>query len=293
MEIVEKLAYLLAAVLFLVGLKLMARPGTAAKGNRISAIAMVLAVGATLMHTAILTLPEIMGGLVTGSLIGVLWARSVKETEMPELAILFNGFSGLAALLVGLSDYWSRQMERNMLPVWVALLGCGLAILVGGIAFSGSMIAWAKVSGRMNGNRPGLPVLNFILLLISLALCGLLVPYPEYYSAALTLVVLSLVLGVSTVLPIGQNGMPVMISLLNSYSGIAACCVGFVVQSEVLIIAGALVGASGVQRTMVLCRETGPGLFCVIVGRFRRAALSREIADLAEPIEEVKAEEAA
>jgi len=239
--------YIVASILFIVGIKMLSKPQHARKGNLVSALGMLVAVTAVLFECC-LSFEWVIVGLVIGSLIGVISARVVKMTAMPQMVAVLNGFGGIASLLVGWQNYHSQP--DSILLVRIAVI---LAVLIGGVAFSGSMVAYGKLAGRITG-RPvafrGQQWFNAATLAVILA-CGAYLSYqsdgflsPYSYTIFIAVMVLSLILGVLGVIPIGGADMPVVIALLNSYSGLAACAAGFIILNNVLIVAGSLVGAS-------------------------------------------------
>lgn len=259
--------YIVAAVLFIYGLKLLTSPETARRGNLISAVGMFLAVAVTLLNEEIIDFRWLLIGIAIGSIIGALFARIVKMTQMPEMVALFNGFGGIASLLVGWGAY--HVMPTAGLFVMTTIF---LAVLIGGVTFSGSLVAWGKLSEILPG-RPvlfrGQTLLNGALVIVMLisGLCFLSNPgtgYPIF----LGIVLFSLILGVMVVIPIGGADMPVVISLLNSYSGIAACAAGLAISNNILIVSGALVGASGIILTKVMCKAMNRSLYNVLFGGF-------------------------
>src|SRR5690606_10406771 len=215
-----QLAYIAASVLFIIGLKMLGRADTARRGNMVSAVGMLVAVVATLLVTGI-DYALVAAGLVVGGAIGAIWARRVQMTQMPETVAIFNGAGGGASLLVGWAEYLGRPAQDPVTAVATIL-----AVLIGGITLTGSMLAWAKLSERVSG-RPILfgsqQVVNALLLLVALGSGVAYVINPEGgYVYLLVAIVVSLLLGVLVVLPIGGADMPIVISLLNSYSGVAA-----------------------------------------------------------------------
>jgi len=267
------LTYTVAAVLFILGLKLLGHPATARKGNAISSLGMLLAVIVTLLDQSIIDFRWIMLGLVIGTVIGALTARLVAMTAMPEMVALFNGFGGIASLLVG----WAA-MDRAQPGVFV-LTTIFISILIGGVTFSGSMMAWGKLSERISG-RPlvfaGQRALNIVILLMNLA-CGVMfVMNPATHLWLYLAIALSGALGVMTLLPIGGADMPVVISLLNSYSGLAACAAGFAINNNILIVAGSLVGASGIILTNIMCKAMNRSLGNVLFSGFGAASGSSD-----------------
>lgn len=264
------LAYILAAVLFTLGLKMMGSPASARKGNFLSALAMLIAVIVTLL-TKGLSYPWIIVGILIGSIAGVFAAQTVAMTAMPEMVALFNGFGGLASLLVGWVAYHMEPAAALFTTVSVYL-----SILIGGVTFTGSVVAWGKLSEKMS-SKPflykGQKLVNSLLVLAIVALGVMYCLNPAaHYTSFLIIIVLSLVLGILAVIPIGGADMPVVISLLNSYSGLAACAAGFVIQNNILIVAGALVGASGIILTQIMCKAMNRSLANVLFSGFGSVA---------------------
>ncbi len=264
--------YIVAALMFGLGLKLLSSPKTARRGNLLSALGMFLAVVATLFNQEIIDFRFIAGGIVLGSIIGVLAARLVAMTAMPEMVALLNGFGGIASLLVGWAEYDSTMAPTNFTAVTIFL-----AVMIGGVTFSGSVIAWAKLKEFWFGNFgiskafvfKGQQVFNSLLVLAILA-CGLLFMMnpEEGYQYFLVIIALAFLLGIMAVMPIGGADMPVVISLLNAYSGMAACAAGFVIQNNILIVAGSLVGASGIILTNIMCKAMNRSLSNVLFSGF-------------------------
>ena len=253
--------YIVASIFFIYGLKMLGKAHSARKGNMISAIGMLIAVVATLIM-AELDIKWILVGAIIGSAIGAAAARLVKMTSMPEMVGLFNGFGGLASLLVGWAEY--HRIATGEPGNLFTLVAIGATVLIGGITFSGSMIAYAKLAGKMDGKPvlfKGQQLVNGALLLAAVAACIVLCLNPtSMYAAFIGMVVVSMVLGVLVTIPIGGADMPVVIALLNSYSGLAACAAGFVIMNNVLIVAGSLVGASGIILTSIMCRAMNRSL---------------------------------
>jgi len=263
------MAYVVAAILFVLGLKMMSSPATARKGNLTSAVGMFIAVVVTLGDQAIIDFRWIALGIVIGSLIGVLGARMVAMTAMPEMVAVFNGFGGLASLLVG----WAALYEHEMTTFVLATVA--LSILIGGLTFTGSMIAFAKLAEKMP-TKPllfaGQQVVNGALVIAILGSAVMFCLHPQDVTWLYALVALSFVFGVMAVIPIGGADMPVVISLLNSYSGLAACAAGFAINNMMLIVAGSLVGASGIILTQIMCRAMNRSLANVLFSGFGSAA---------------------
>ncbi|HUG43132.1 MAG TPA: NAD(P)(+) transhydrogenase (Re/Si-specific) subunit beta [Acidobacteriota bacterium] len=264
--------YILAAFLFALGLKQLSSPATARRGNLLSATAMLIAVGVTLFDQQIIDFRWILGGVLLGATIGLLAARLVAMTAMPEMVALLNGFGGVASLLVG----WGEYVNIMDLGSFVAV-ATFLAVLIGGVTFSGSLIAWAKLRDFWIGNfgigKPilfrGQQVFNSMLLLAILISGVMFALDPvQGYTPFLIVIALALLLGIMAVIPIGGADMPVVISLLNSYSGLAACAAGFVIQNNILIVAGSMVGAAGLILTSIMCKAMNRSLSNVLFSGF-------------------------
>ncbi len=277
MKFFAEMMYLIAALLFVTGIKRMSNPETARVGNLISSSGMLLAVVATLLEFKVLDYTYIIGGLVVGAAIGATLAHVVKMTEMPQMVALLNGYGGIASLLVAWAEFYRKYStpETNFFSQSTDSFTAGviaLTIIIGGITFSGSVIAWAKLRGVLSGKPVlfrGQQVLNALLLLI-LITGGVLFALSPVNTLPIIIAVsvIALVLGVTTVMAIGGADMPVVISLLNSYSGVAASFAGFVVQNNVLIVTGALVGASGLILTNIMCKAMNRSLVNVLFSGF-------------------------
>lgn len=272
LEFVINFVYVLSAIMFIFGLKLLNHPDTARKGNLLSALAMLIAVIVTLFDKSILSFDLIFTGIIVGSAIGAFAAKKIEMTAMPELVSLFNGVGGLASLAVAYAAITQAEGLSSFI-VFVSVL----ALLIGAVTFSGSLIAWAKLSERMIG-RPivfkGQVVFNIALLLSIVAVSALLIIQPSSAVWHIALIALALLLGVMFVLPIGGADMPVVISLLNSYSGLAACAAGFALENNLLIVAGALVGASGIILTNIMCKAMNRSLVNVLTSGFQPVVTS-------------------
>ncbi|MGA7614770.1 MAG: NAD(P)(+) transhydrogenase (Re/Si-specific) subunit beta [Thermoanaerobaculia bacterium] len=276
-----ELLYLISAALFIFGLKGLTKVRDARRGNGISALAMLIALVATLLEIGLVDYRWILIGLVVGTAIGTWGALKVQMTEMPEMVALFNGFGGGASALVAISTVYLDVLERHVLSTVNAEIGGAsaftvvLSILVGGVTLSGSVVAYLKLQGRVRGEPillPGRHVMNAILFLAALGLgtyfAFTIVDPGQIALYAWIVLGVSLLLGVMLVIPIGGADMPVVISLLNSYSGIAAAMTGFVINNAMLIVAGALVGASGLILTKIMCVAMNRSLVNVVFGGF-------------------------
>ena len=267
-------AYIAAAILFCVGLKMLSRADTARRGNRLSATAMLIAVVATMLSSG-LSYSWIIAGVLIGGGIGIAVARMVKMTAMPEMVALFNGFGGIASLLVGWAEYHKGFSNLDAFGS-LTIVAIYLAVLIGGITFTGSLIAYGKLSEKLPG-KPylynGQQIVNAIIA-VAIVSGGIIFCMNPTVGVAYFLfilaVIISLVFGVLVVIPIGGADMPVVIALLNSYSGLAACAAGFALETPntVLIVAGALVGASGLILTNIMCKAMNRSLANVLFSGF-------------------------
>ena len=265
-----QLTYLVAVSLFIIGLKQLGSPATARNGNLLASGGMLLAVGATLLDRQVLNYEMILVGLAIGSLIGAIAAQRVAMTEMPQMVGLLNGLGGLASALVAVAEFWRliNNGETINLDANISML---LDVFIGGVTFTGSMVAFAKLQGLISGSPITFPLqqpVNILLLIGFVVGSGYLLVTPENVPLFLGVVALSLLLGVLFVIPIGGGDMPVVISLLNSLSGVAASAAGFVVMNNMIIVAGALVGASGLILTQIMCKAMNRSLFSVLFGAF-------------------------
>jgi len=266
MEELNNLAYLIAAVFFILGLKQLSSPKTAQRGNLLALIGMVIAIIMTLLDKEILDFTWIIAGIIVGSAIGAITAKKVQMTAMPQMVALFNGFGGGASTLVAASEYDFLRSAGTVpqLDVSITLV---LSLLVGMVTFTGSLIAFLKLQGIMRGKPivyKAQQIVNALLLIGSLAVGAALILNWPLWLLVVVIVVLSGILGVTSTIPIGGADMPVVISLLNSYSGIAAAMTGFVLHNNVLIISGALVGASGIILTNIMCKAMNRSLANVL-----------------------------
>ena len=269
-----ELSYLLAAILFIIGLKQLSSPATARQGNFLAAIGMLIAIIATLINQEILSYGLIAVALVIGSIIGLVSAQKVPMTAMPQMVAIFNGLGGAASALIAMGEYW-RLLQSGENIAFDSILIAILGVLIGGVTFTGSVLAFAKLQELITGAPVTFPFqqpFNILLLLTFLGGSVYLFFDPTSIDVFLTLVVLSLIFGALFVLPIGGGDMPVVISLLNSFSGIAASVVGFILMNSMLIIAGALVGASGIILTQIMCKAMNRSLASVLFGAFGTGA---------------------
>jgi NAD(P) transhydrogenase subunit beta len=273
-DLVINFSYVLAAALFIFGLKLLGHPSSARKGNLFSAIAMLIAIVVTMFDNNIVSFQMIAIAMLAGSIIGALAARLIDMTAMPEMVSLLNGIGGLASLFVA----WATVEANNEFTVFTMIVTF-LALLIGGVTFSGSLIAWAKLSERISGRSMtfvGQAAFNSLLVLAIIFTAYLFVTQPsmlagmsiDFNVVLYTAMGFALLFGIMLVLPIGGADMPVVISLLNSYSGLAACAAGFALQNNILIVAGSLVGASGIILTNIMCKAMNRSLSNVLFSGF-------------------------
>lgn len=268
------LAYLVAAVLFILGLKGLTHPRTAVRGNLTGATGMLIAIVATLFAQEVLSFELIIAGLILGAAIGAVLARMVRMTAMPQMVALLNGFGGGASVLVAGAEIvrygWAAQANPSFtLPVVVPVAAMASG-LIGSVTFWGSLVAYAKLEEFKAFRKPvyfrGQQVVNALLGVVVLGLAAWGVAVPENAAVYWALAAVASVLGVLLVNPIGGADMPVVIAVLNSYSGLAGAATGFVLNNAVLIIAGSLVGASGLILSQIMCRAMNRSLVQVIFG---------------------------
>ncbi|HEX8228782.1 MAG TPA: NAD(P)(+) transhydrogenase (Re/Si-specific) subunit beta [Chloroflexia bacterium] len=268
------LAYIVAAACFIIGIRRLSSPKTARNGNRVAAVGMAVAVVATFFSSSIQNILFILVGIAIGSAIGFFLARSVQMTEMPQMVALFNAMGGGAAALTSTVEFL-EIINRGSTPDLDVAISTVLGVLIGAMSFSGSIIAIAKLYGWISSapiTYGGQQIVNAVLALGAVGLGVWLIIAPNQL-ALIGLIVLAAVLGVLLVLPIGGADMPVVISLLNSFTGMAAAFTGFVLSNPVLIIAGALVGASGMLLTVLMGRAMNRSVANVIFGAFGSAGV--------------------
>jgi NAD(P) transhydrogenase subunit beta len=276
-----EISYILASVLFIVGLKKLSHPDTARNGNLWAAAGMSLAILCTILFhkkegESIGNIPWILGALVIGTAIGWIAAKKVKMTAMPQMVSMFNGMGGACAALISMMEFPKLQNELALAGVNTMLNGETLAILfglmIGGVSFAGSMIAFGKLDERIGDIKAKwLRFVNLAFLILLLAIVVFILlkrPVEGDNMWIYILAILALVYGVSFVMPIGGADMPVVISLLNSFTGIAAACGGFLYNNQAMLTGGILVGSSGTLLTILMCRAMNRSLLNVIIGAF-------------------------
>jgi H+-translocating NAD(P) transhydrogenase subunit beta len=276
LETVVHLGFILAATLFVIGLHQMNSPATARRGNQLSAVGMTIAVGGTLIMLATTLRPPPIGwaiigtGLAVGGGLGFWTARTVKMTAIPQLVSLFNAVGGGAAALIAIDDYIRLAGLGSRVPLETTVFTV-LDVIIGAVTFSGSLIASGKLQGLVTSRPVVFPLARLInLALVGVALGGAAYLFAGNASIAVLFVIIAvaLVFGVTLVMPIGGADMPVVISLLNSFTGTAVAMAGFVITNPVLIIAGALVGASGAILTKLMADAMNRSILNIIVGGF-------------------------
>ncbi|MCG6147444.1 NAD(P)(+) transhydrogenase (Re/Si-specific) subunit beta [Leptospira levettii] len=282
MELISilNLAYLIASILFIIGIKQLAHPKTASRGNLLGALGMLIAVVATLFDREILSYEWIAVGVLIGSVIGIILAIKIQMTAMPQLVAVLNGFGGIASVFVAGAALQLSIPKYATAVNYQEIVSIVFSAIVGGITFSGSFIAFGKLQGFITEKAVRYPGDQLVKILVGLTAVGLGVygcMEPTDESIYWILSGVSLLLGIFLVIPIGGADMPVVISLLNSYSGIAASATGFVLNNNVLIISGSLVGASGIILTQIMCKAMNRSLTNVLFGGF--GAVATEMKD--------------
>ncbi|MEE8136759.1 MAG: NAD(P)(+) transhydrogenase (Re/Si-specific) subunit beta [Thermodesulfobacteriota bacterium] len=269
------IAYLVAASLFIFGLKGLSHPRTAVRGNRLGALGMLLAIVITLLDQSIVGYGIILAGIVVGGGIGAVLAVRIKMTDMPQLVALFNGFGGFASVLVAGAALLEVAVLKGTLGS-IALnaqfsISTFASGLIGAITFWGSLVAFGKLQGLTNDGSvryPGDQIVKVVLVIAILIFGYMMVIYPDSSIPYWLMVIVASVLGILFVIPIGGADMPVVVALLNSFSGLAAAAAGFILVNSVLIVAGTLVGASGIILTIVMCKAMNRSLVNVLFGTF-------------------------
>ena len=267
-EFLANLVYIISSILFAFGLKFLGSPVTARKGNILSATGMFLAVLATLASGHIISLQWIIIGIIIGSVLGALVAYKAAMTQMPEMIALLHGCGALASVFVDWTSYHVHGAGdlTNSITLY-------LSIVIGGLTFTGSAIAWGKLSEKLPGKAilfTGQRLVNFAVIAAILVLGVMFIMNPARYDIFIALLVLSLLFGIFLVIPIGGADMPVVISVLNSYSGVVACTTGFVIHNTLLIVVGAIVGANGIILSIIMCKAMNRSITNVLFGAFNK-----------------------
>ena len=293
------LAYLASGVLFILALRGLSSPGTSRAGNRYGMIGMLIAVVTTLVTHEIASLPEILAAIAIGGGIGWVIARRIAMTDMPQLVAAFHSLVGLAAVLVGWSAYLNPEafgiLGADGTIHAVSRLEMGLGIAIGAITFSGSIIAFLKLAGKMSGAPimlPGRHVINLTTLAAIIGLTGYFMTEQSLWVIA-AVTALAFLIGFLLIIPIGGADMPVVVSMLNSYSGWAAAAMGFTLSNTAMIITGALVGSSGAILSYIMCKAMNRSFISVIAGGFGAVAEAGGEAKEQRPWKRGSAEDAA
>jgi len=274
--------YIVAAALFIFGLKQLGSPATAVRGNLMSSIAMLIAIVVTLFNAEIISFQWILVAAVVGAIVGGVAAQKIAMTTMPEMVALFNGSGGIASLMVGWAALYNLG---NTVFTDITIL---ISILIGGMTFTGSILAWGKLSEVVNSAAivfGAQRFVNAVILVVIIGCCVMFTLNPAVDSPYLYAVIgLSFLFGVMAVLPIGGADMPVVISLLNSYSGLAACAAGFAINNNILIVAGAMVGAAGMILTNIMCKAMNRSLANVLFSGFGAVKQATKVEGEVKPI---------
>ncbi|NBR31364.1 MAG: NAD(P)(+) transhydrogenase (Re/Si-specific) subunit beta [Sphingomonadaceae bacterium] len=276
------LAYLLAGIFFILALRGLSSPATSRRGNRFGMAGMAIAVGTTLATHEIASLPEILGAIAIGGGIGWITARRIAMTDMPQLVAAFHSLVGMAAVLVAAAAFLEPEnfgiAGPDGLINTVSRIEMGLGIAIGAITFSGSIIAFLKLNGNMSGSPILLPARHVINLGTLAAILGLIGYFLTDQSPWIfwTIMALSFLIGFLLIIPIGGADMPVVVSMLNSYSGWAAAAMGFTLQNSAMIITGALVGSSGAILSYIMCKAMNRSFISVIAGGFGAEAAAND-----------------
>jgi len=261
----ESILYVVSSILFIIGIKRLSHPKTARSGNFIASLGMLIAIITTLVSSATVNLELVAIGIIVGSVIGAFFAIRVEMTQMPQMVAIFNGFGGIASALIAAAEFLNPS--EPLLSFSIATIS--LSVFIGTLTFTGSFIAFGKLQGFISGQPIvffGQQILNAIIGICILGLSIYIILDPEQINIFYLIIAASAIIGVGLTIPIGGADMPVVISLLNSYSGIAAASTGFVLNNNALIISGALVGASGLILTNIMCKGMNRSLANVIFG---------------------------
>ncbi len=268
------ICYLIGSITFIVGLKMLSHPATARRGNLIAAAGMTLAIAGTIFlyrteGESLHNYGWIFGGLMIGTLIGTMAAKKVKMTAMPEMVSMFNGMGGACAALIAIVEFDGIRTHPLLFGEQLIIL---LGLMIGTVSFTGSMIAWGKLNGKVKDyafrNQHILNLFILLLMFMGAAYCLLADELSLKYLLFYSVLVLSVVYGLLFVLPIGGADMPVVISLLNSFTGVAAACGGFLYDNQVMLTGGILVGAAGTLLTILMCKAMNRSLKNVLIGSF-------------------------
>jgi H+-translocating NAD(P) transhydrogenase subunit beta len=301
------LAYLISGVCFILALRGLSGPESSRRGNYTGMVGMAIAIATTLFVHEIASLPEILAAMAVGGAVGLVTARKIQMTAMPQLVAAFHSLVGMAAVLVGAAAYLNPEafgigvrITPIATPSFVSILPVsriemGLGVAIGAITFSGSVIAFLKLNGNMSGKPILLPLRHVINLGTLIAILGLIAYFTQDQApwVFFTIVALSFAIGFLLIIPIGGADMPVVISMLNSYSGWAAAAMGFTLHNSAMIITGALVGSSGAILSYIMCRAMNRSFISVIAGGFGAVSSGGDAAAIDRPYKRGSAEDAA
>ena len=292
------IAYLIAGICFILALRGLSSPASSQRGNRFGMAGMAIAVGTTLLVRQVAALPEIVGAMAIGGIIGLVTARRIQMTAMPQLVAAFHSLVGMAAVLVGAAAFLNPDAFGIVGPEGIHHLSrveMGLGVAIGAITFSGSVIAFLKLNGNMSGKPILLPLRHVINLATLAAILGLIAYFTQDQApwVFFTVMGLSFAIGFLLIIPIGGADMPVVISMLNSYSGWAAAAMGFTLHNSAMIITGALVGSSGAILSYIMCRAMNRSFISVIAGGFGAVASAGGAEAIDRPYKRGSAEDAA
>ena len=260
------LAYLVSATLFILGLKGLTHPSSARRGNYYAMAGMLVAIVATMLNPAVKSYTFIVSGVLAGAVIGTIVAQKIKMTAMPQLVAALHSFVGLTAVLVAVGTYLTRNRAETLNTVFMAELFVGT--FIGAVTFTGSLVAFGKLQALISGKPLVFKGQHLLNLLIALAMFGFGIDFivNDHFASLLVLIGLALVLGVLLILPIGGADMPVIVSILNSYSGWAAAATGFTLENNLLIITGALVGCSGAILSYIMSKAMNRSILSIVLG---------------------------
>jgi NAD(P) transhydrogenase subunit beta len=291
-ELIKEFSYLLASILFIFGLRAMSHPETAKRGMHMAEWGMLLAIIGTLLHKEIVSYEWIITGLVVGSIIGGAMAYWVPMTAMPQRTALSHAFGALAATLVGIAEYYNHGQNLGTFK----MTAISFEVLLGSLTTTGSLVAFAKLQGLVGGTPftfKGQKLFNGLLILATVGCFGYLLINPAAAPAFYWMVGLSFLFGIMLVVPIGAADMPVVMSLLNSYAGLAAAATGFALNNNVLIIAGTLDGFSGLILSVLMCKAMNRSIFNVLFGAFGSASADSAAGGQAGEMREVSVDDVA
>ncbi|WP_339641806.1 Re/Si-specific NAD(P)(+) transhydrogenase subunit beta [uncultured Porticoccus sp.] len=296
---IVSVAYVVASILFILSLGGLSHQESARRGNYYGVAGILIAVGVTIANVGTGDMVAILVAIVLGSIIGIFLANRVEMTQMPQLVALLHSFVGLAAVLVGFSGYIEPLIVTHGAEHTIKLVEIFLGIFIGAVTFTGSLIACGKLDGRVSSKAltlPGRHLMNLVALAITVALGIMFVGADSHWAGLLALIIMTIiasVLGVHLIMAIGGADMPVVVSMLNSYSGWAAASIGFMLGNDLLIVTGALVGSSGAILSYIMCRAMNRSFISVILGGFGQTTSSSSALTGDESVQETSVDELA